>query len=445
MALDPSIFALFKPRSVADYQRDQIDLASAQQGQQLNALQLLSGRRKMEDEDRGREERNALARLMAGGFDRKAPDAMQRLYQTAPSLAPGVQKQWLEQDETAAKIGETTTKTAGHKLDQSIKAHEFHVQQLANVADPQTAMQWAQEGVKAGVFTPEQFQRGVQALQSVQTTEQFAQWRQRALQGGMSATEQLKAKLEAEKAAEAQRHNKSTEGLTLRGQDVTDARVRSEGAANRGVQIRGQNLTDQRERTMPRGQIVQADGGFVLVDPRTGTSRPVTGADGGQLGPKLKDVPAPIQKAMFDNATNLRRAELALSLVEGKSVGEAKGDTSATGLKGYLPNQVLNRVDPAGVDARAAIADLGSLVIHDRSGAAVTAAEFPRLAPFIPSEKDDAATVKKKLKRFVQVYRDELDSMQGAYGSDSGYRVPKGGSQPAPSNAVDEALKKYGG
>ena len=33
-------------------------------------------------------------------------------------------------------------------------------------------------------------------------------------------------------------------------------------------------------------------------------------------------------------------------------------------------------------------------VIHSRSGAAVTAAEFPRLAPFIPSEKDDADTVK---------------------------------------------------
>lgn len=43
------------------------------------------------------------------------------------------------------------------------------------------------------------------------------------------------------------------------------------------------------------------------------------------------------------------------------------------------------------------------MVIHDRSGAAVTAAEFPRLA-FIPSPTDDAETVQKKLRQFVSSY-----------------------------------------
>lgn len=145
-------------------------------------------------------------------------------------------------------------------------------------------------------------------------------------------------------------------------------------------------------------------------------------ADFGPNG-RLKDVPVGVQSAMLENDTNLRRAERALRLVGGllPQEGETQ-DPNATGLKGYLPNQLLNRVDPDGVEARAAIADLGSLVIHSRSGAAVTAAEFPRLAPFIPSAKDDADTVKKKLRAFATVYREEQEALRSAYSKETGYK-----------------------
>jgi hypothetical protein len=136
-----------------------------------------------------------------------------------------------------------------------------------------------------------------------------------------------------------------------------------------------------------------------------------------------KPLPASAAKGYLDNLQNLDRAQKALDLLEGKSVGDATGDPEATGLKGYLPNVLLNRVDPAGVDTRAAIADLGSLVIHDRSGAAVTAAEMPRLAPFIPSANDDAVTAKKKTKLFVQNYKALVDDSAEFYKS-SGYNVP---------------------
>lgn len=154
-------------------------------------------------------------------------------------------------------------------------------------------------------------------------------------------------------------------------------------------------------------------------------------ADFGPDG-RLKEVPAAIRAASLENQTNLRRAERALRLVGGSVAkpGE-KPDPEATGLKGYLPNQLLNRVDPDGVEARAAIADLGSLVIHSRSGAAVTAAEFPRLAPFIPSEKDDAETVKKKLRAFVTVYQEELQAMEQTYSKDNGYKGLSFGRDPS--------------
>lgn len=165
-------------------------------------------------------------------------------------------------------------------------------------------------------------------------------------------------------------------------------------------------------------------------------------ADFGPNG-RLKDIPAAVQTAVTENQTNLRRAERALRLVGGAPAkpGETQ-DADATGFKGYIPNQLLNRWDPKGVEARAAIADLGSLVIHSRSGAAVTAQEFPRLAPFIPSEKDDAPTVKKKLRGFVAVYQEELEALRSTYSRDNGYKglkTPAGGGggaappeQPAP-------------
>jgi hypothetical protein len=137
-----------------------------------------------------------------------------------------------------------------------------------------------------------------------------------------------------------------------------------------------------------------------------------------------KPLPAAAAKGFLDNQTNLLRAQKALALVEGKTFDGIKGDKSATGAKGVLPMQVLNRVDPEGTETRAALADLGSLVIHDRSGAAVTAAEFPRLAPFIPTVYDDAKTSAKKLRLFEQNYRAIVEDAEEFYKA-SGYNVPK--------------------
>jgi hypothetical protein len=100
-----------------------------------------------------------------------------------------------------------------------------------------------------------------------------------------------------------------------------------------------------------------------------------------------------------------------------------KGDKNATGWKGLVRPVFLNRMDPSGTDTRAAIADLESLVVHDRSGAAVTAAETPRLRPFIPNATDDRATAEKKLNRFTLEYRAMVEEASDFYKS-SGYKVP---------------------
>lgn len=150
-----------------------------------------------------------------------------------------------------------------------------------------------------------------------------------------------------------------------------------------------------------------------------------------------KPLPSSAAQKFIDNSSNLRMAERALDLISGREVDGVKGDPNATGMKGFLPDSILQRTDPQGVETRAAIANLGSMVIHDRSGAAVTAAEFPRLRPFIPTHTDDPATVKKKLSQFVSEYRKVVDEMSDFY-SEAGYTVPKNFHK-TPSDATPQA------
>ena len=197
------------------------------------------------------------------------------------------------------------------------------------------------------------------------------------------------------------------------------AQMRADGEASKQAQAIELALAKMEAKAgnrAPSGYRETADGNLEAIP-------------GGPADPRTKEasgkpMPASAAKSLLENQTNLRRAEQALELAQGKELpGGIKGDTAATGLKGLIPNQVLNRIDPAGVDTRAAIADLGSMVIHDRSGAAVTAAEFPRLAPFIPSPTDDAETVQKKLRQFVSSYRAIVDD-QIEFHRELGYKVP---------------------
>lgn len=175
-----------------------------------------------------------------------------------------------------------------------------------------------------------------------------------------------------------------------------------------------------------KNAIVQSDQGTALVDKRTGESTPVT-MNGQPLGPKLKDLPAPVQKAFLENSTSLRKLDSALEAINTYP--------DAFGIKNYLGDAIRQRTDPKGIEGRALVADIGSMKVHDRSGAAVTASETPRLLPFIPSATDDPKTIQKK----VGLFKKEIEAMQqditSTYSSEQGYK-PFGSKlpQPAPAN-----------
>lgn len=128
----------------------------------------------------------------------------------------------------------------------------------------------------------------------------------------------------------------------------------------------------------------------------------------------LKPVPQTVNSALIGNTSSVEQID--------KAIDAVKRNPSAVGLKGNLPQTILNRTDPSGVEARALVTDVGSAKVHDRSGAAVAASEAPRLMPFIPQATDDAATVIKKLTQLKQQIQTEQSNILDFYSEDQGYK-----------------------
>ena len=143
-----------------------------------------------------------------------------------------------------------------------------------------------------------------------------------------------------------------------------------------------------------------------------------------------KALPAAQSKAWINNNTALNRIDETLQLIE--------DNPDAFGAQNYLPDALTQRLPGqsfgGGVGTRAPVADIGSLKIHDRSGAAVTVGEMPRLVPFIPKTTDTSgvvATKLKNLKREFELMNNEIVN----YAGDMGYKAPT--SAPRQAGASD--------
>lgn len=235
MALDASIYSnqLARPRSAQDYTQEYLQTAAAGQN-------MLAARLQMQDAQDQRAQQNALAQLMAGGFDRKAPDAVQRLYQTAPRLAPGVVKGFAEQDKAEADVAAKRTDTAQKKYsvvrDLIQGAHLAYQDALKQTNDPQQALQIANRAYQGGV----QQLRGVGMFDD-SDVQRAGTFDPQVAAGFLDRDKEMQQR-------NVTRGQDLTAETARRGQDMTDARTRSEGAANRAVTVRGQNLSDARAR-----------------------------------------------------------------------------------------------------------------------------------------------------------------------------------------------------
>ena len=157
---------------------------------------------------------------------------------------------------------------------------------------------------------------------------------------------------------------------------------------------------------------------------------------------EIKDIPVTITGAMTENLSAMQKIDSAI-----ESLGRTPNATGSWGAVaqyfspewgGKLNNEY---IDPEGLKARAQVTDIGSLKLHDRSGAAVTIGETPRLKPFIPSINDNAKTAAEKLLNLKAEYKNMLASQHEYYSPDNGFKV----HQPTQRYLETQQSQKQGG
>lgn len=159
------------------------------------------------------------------------------------------------------------------------------------------------------------------------------------------------------------------------------------------------------------------------------------------VGARQKPIPVKIQDGYISNRTSLRQIQEAIAAI--------RANPGALGLKNYMPEAWTQRGDPGGVKTRAPVANIGSLIIHDRSGAAVTAAETPRLKPFVPQVTDTPEAAIDKLEALAREIENRNAEIEVTYGPDSDYtplrteRAPAARAGPPPRTAPNRQAIEY--
>lgn len=420
--------------------------------QELQQMQIQQSRRNDEQE-------KTLADLYAGNINPDGTVNRQGILSGAASKGlgariPDLQKKFADADKDTAATEKAKFDLAKQRMEASASAlNSLVAKPDVTHADVISTLSGL---VQQGMITPEQGQQAVQELPG-----NPAQLRPFLMQKGLQVMDAAKRmdlltpeykQMDVGGGVQTGTVDKLTgtfkPGATIAKTVSPDTIVREAGDERRSKR------TDARERDLAAQGVTyqpDADGGYVALPTKAAPGTTMKGAlvlgpDGKPLQRPLKDIPSAAQTAIISNTQNINKVQQAIDLIDGKTTGELKGDKNATGLKGYLPNTVLNRMDPEGTDTRAMIADIGSLVLHDRSGASVTASESPRLMPFIPLATDDKATVRKKLVRFKQLYEQEQQALQDTYSKDQGFKANPG---KAASNDVPDdiaaILNKHGG
>jgi len=141
---------------------------------------------------------------------------------------------------------------------------------------------------------------------------------------------------------------------------------------------------------------------------------------------RLKPIPSGPATAYAENNAAMKAVDDAIAKVEA-------APENSFGVQNYLPGAITQRIDKPGIDARSAVAAIGSKKYHDISGAAVTITEAPRMAPFIPSATDTKEKILQNLKNIKVQYEDTNNSLSSVYNQDQGYK---------PLNVSPEVLTK---
>lgn len=251
---DLSIYAPFlrRPKTVDEYD------AEARRAQ-LDDLALLEAQDKRAVLTRQRQRADQLRQLMAGmpgATDEQRVQALRggAFFDEADALEKGIG----ERAKTRATVDETNAKTDRAKYDLGRQRFEHRVTGLRAFDSPEDARQWLADGVTRGDMT---MQEATGMMRQVpQDPGQFGGWRDQTVMALLDAGKQMGYVMPD---ANTVATRKSVEGVA-----AADRLSRErEAAAGRAVTMRGQNMTDARAREAHAAAVSKP---FEVTDPETG-------------------------------------------------------------------------------------------------------------------------------------------------------------------------------
>lgn len=179
------------------------------------------------------------------------------------------------------------------------------------------------------------------------------------------------------------------------GDVMTDSRIRSEGAANRGVTLRGQNMVDARSREAfaAGGRQYDNERGMI-VNTREGTASPVM-ANGQPLGAKEKGLTDSQAKAALFGDRMLQ---------SDKILGDLQAQGTTTSIPGSRSGFGIGAVINAGSGAQQQMLDQAkrdfiNAALRRESGAVISDAEFDNAEKqYFPQIGDSPEVIAQKAK-----------------------------------------------
>jgi hypothetical protein len=405
--LDPSIYMTARPKSAFEYLQEMAAADDAKQTRQLRGLQLLAQQGQMQDAQQSRDIRNrglsAVQALGGGASDDQRIGALRGVgdYGTADSL----EKSLLERQKTAATVAGQKESTEKDRIANFHAKTDRHLQNLTMVNTPQDAMSWLKQGLNDGIMDMQKVSAFAAQVKTM-TPEQFAQWKEKAAAAGMSLKEQAEQiwkqkgyDLQVQESGERARHNRAQEGLTARGQNMTDARSRDLNEI-----ARANRADDKRIANVDKG---------------------------------VTDLSKTLQKE------GIPELETAISGAEGALGRYKNGEVPGIGpLKNMLPAAMMS---DEGKDVRQALAQVRNIVLSARSGAAVTDQELRRLVEEIGTgagmSEDDIRKGLAKVRTRINAIKTNAaagvsDDVLREYQGRGGLPISRGDSQSKPKQVM---------
>ncbi len=239
MALDTSIYGnmLRTPKSAFEYadefaQRDYRDEMQAMQRQQ-NALALGNAQAQARGAEESRTRQNALLADLRNLGEGATDDSRIGVYERHGHFdaADKIRTSVGTRAKTTADVKKTQAETEKIAFETQQARRMKHLQELVGVNDVPSAMQWLDDAAASGELPQDRIMVVKQQLAA--NPAYLQEWKPKAIAGGFTLQQQAEQQwrqrefaLSQDKFGEEKRRNRATEGLTARGQNMTDARGR---------------------------------------------------------------------------------------------------------------------------------------------------------------------------------------------------------------------------